>query len=96
MDGKQKIDLIIYAIVVIVMLSTFFGVSPNLVDVIVNFLISLIPGIVVSIIYLRIVESFGIEELLKSISWRKEIFGFDISISAFIIGQIIFRIYLGI
>jgi len=85
MRDEDKLQLIIYVILVVAIVGSFLGLSSNTTNMIIQWLLSIFVGILTSMVVGRIVEAF-------TGNWLKMIFitipitdNFSISISVFVI-----------
>jgi len=94
MEGKEKLKLIIYLIVIVAIVGSFLGLSANTTNMIIQWLVSVFVGILTSFIVGRLVEAFT-GNLLKIILINIPITDdFNISISVFVITVIVVKFLL--
>jgi len=89
----DKVKLVIYAMIAIAFIGSILGLSNESMRTIFEFLISVLIGIILSMIAGSIVESIT-GDYLKKVMLNIEILGFNISISFFIIVTVIVKIWL--
>ena len=92
-EQMDKVHLIIYAMIAIALIGSLLGLSNESMNLIFELLTSIMVGIILSMVAGTIVESITGEHL-KKIMINIEIFGFNISITMFIIVTIIVKILL--
>jgi hypothetical protein len=85
-------DLTIGLIVIISILGAMNIIPTGFANFLTELLISAIPGIIISILSARIVENIT-GDTLKKISLTHKVFGFEVSITAFVIVTFLFRIF---
>jgi len=94
MKGEEKLQLIIYLIVIIAIVGSILGLSVNTTNMIIQWLLSIFIGILTSIVAGYLVEGFT-GNLLKKILINIPITDdFSISISVFVITVLIVKFLL--
>ena len=92
-DDIRKLELIIYLIVVVALLTAFFNIPWAITNFIIQWLISAFIGSVCSLIAGALVEAFT-GDFLKKIAIQISIRGFKVSITAFAIATFIVKVAL--
>ena len=93
MKLKDKLELIIALVIVVVFLGALLNIPNDIVNQITAWLMSIFVGILLSGVAGTLVESFT-GDFLKKISIPIEIFGVKFSISLFIIATIVVKFLL--
>lgn len=89
----ETLELIIYAIIIVVVVGGLLHIPEWVTNGIVQLLVSAFVGSVLSLIAGSLVEAFS-GDRLKKIALNIEIYGFEFSITAFAIATVIVRIWL--
>lgn len=90
---EEKLRLILYLIIVVVIVTTFLGISTEIIETIVELLVSIFIGVLLSMVAGSLVEAFT-GNLLKTILIPINIKGFKFSISVFVIVTFIVKVLL--
>ena len=93
MKLKEKIELILFAIVIIAVLAALYRWPDWILSEVMEWGISIMTGIILSAIAGGLVEGFT-GDLLKKISFNIHILGFDFSITLFFIVALFVRFWL--
>ncbi len=93
MKGKETLELIITLIIVVAILGAYFNVSDETINHIVDWLVSIFIGVLLSAVSGAIVEAFK-GDFLKMIFIPIKIGDFKFSISVFVIATFMVRILL--
>jgi hypothetical protein len=89
----NKLRLILYAIVLVVIIGAFLNVPPSLTNTVVQWLVGLFGGLVCSMVAGALVKAFT-GNFLQTIALNIEVHGFEFSITAFAIATFIVKIWL--
>lgn len=90
---EQKTHLFIIAVVIVSLVGGYLGLSKELIDQLIELIISIFVGLVLSIFAGYIIESLT-GDILKKISLNIKILGIKFSISAFFIATLVTKILL--
>jgi len=94
MKGEEKLQLIIYLIVIVAIVGSILGLSANTTNMIIQWLLSIFIGVLTSMVAGYLVEAFT-GNLLKKILINIPITDdFNISISVFVITVFVVKILL--
>ena len=93
MNLKEKIQLIILAIVVIAIIGILYNWSTHIIDLLINWSMAITISLILSTVAGKLIESFS-GDLLKNIFFVVKLWKFDVSISLFAILTIILKIWL--
>jgi hypothetical protein len=93
MNLKEKFQIIIALIILVAFLGAYFNIPAETINQVVEWLVSIMIGILLAAVSGALVEAFT-GDLLKTIFIRVEIKGFSFSISIFVIATIIVKILL--
>jgi len=91
MENDEKLQLIIGIIIAVVLIGAFLNIPNDIINLIVEWLVSIFVGILLSMVSGAIVESFT-GDILKKILIPIEIKGIKFSISVFTITTFIAKI----
>jgi len=91
--GKDKLELIVYLIVLVAFLGAVFNIPAALTNWVIQWLVGVFVGSVFSLVAGALVEAFT-GDLLKTITLTIEIRDFHISITVFAIVTFIVKIWL--
>jgi len=92
-EGAKKVELLVYLIIVVVLLTAFFNIPESVTNWIVQLLVSAIIGSIFSLVAGAVVEAFT-GDLLKTIALTISIGSLKFSVTAFAIATFIVKIWL--
>ncbi|MBU4257642.1 hypothetical protein KKC04_04510 [Patescibacteria group bacterium] len=89
MDNIKKLEFSLQIFVVVAVIFVLFGWS---ITGLIDFFVMIFTSLVFSVIVGRFLEAFT-GDFLKKYGWTMKIFGFKISISLFLVGVILLKIF---